>query len=445
MKRELFLHIGTTKTGSTSIQNVLKKNRAALLDQGVCYPTTPGLAQHTMLTYAIMSPHERARRFRSIEGKQPFDGSPEQRIAVFADEFAEEMRLLPDTVRRVILSSETIYVHLRKAEEVRRLHDLLQSWFEPIKVVVYLRRQDAHLISLYTQMLRAGAVCAPHEFEIRARPMHEIDYAELLNRWAGAFGNENILPRIFQRGANKPFNVVTDFFECCGISIDDGAAAMGQSNPSVELPGQQLLADLGNMIQSRTGTKSVASPAWRRLTAAVTSARPGPGWKPKRAVAQEFYEQYRESNETVRREWFPDRVTLFDEDFSDYPEDEMQATQEQLYSTACRTILALADPDRGRGSVRANNVIEQAKADGDKHGLRAALRRAIRADEENVALKLMLADLLIESGNLPEARTLAAAALQLMPDNTTVREFNEKVLSLHIEPAPPPAPNPTEP
>ena len=38
MARNLVLHIGTTKTGTTSIQHVLSHNRPALLSQGTCLP-----------------------------------------------------------------------------------------------------------------------------------------------------------------------------------------------------------------------------------------------------------------------------------------------------------------------------------------------------------------------------------------------------------------------
>jgi capsular polysaccharide export protein len=38
MKPSLILHIGTTKTGSTSLQNFLFSNRARLLEKGILFP-----------------------------------------------------------------------------------------------------------------------------------------------------------------------------------------------------------------------------------------------------------------------------------------------------------------------------------------------------------------------------------------------------------------------
>ena len=42
MKRQILLHVGSPKCGSTYLQQVMLKNRAALLDRGIHYPKPPG-------------------------------------------------------------------------------------------------------------------------------------------------------------------------------------------------------------------------------------------------------------------------------------------------------------------------------------------------------------------------------------------------------------------
>lgn len=431
VKRELFLHIGTTKTGSTSIQNVLSRSRAALLEQGVCYPVTPGRVQHTLLVYALMRPEERVRRFRAID-HDGTDGEPGAAEA-FLKDFAQELEALPESVRRVVISSEFIYIHLQDPAEVRALRDLLAQWFDPIKVVVYLRRQDAHLTSLYTQMLRAGIVRAPNEFEMRERPLHECNYARLLERWAEVFGRENIQPRLFERsGPDQRFDAVEDFCTMCGVRVPELEGRMRESNPSIEVAGQELLAELGKMIQDRMKSHKVGSPVWRRLTQAVTRACEGPGWKPTRSAAEGFYDQYRKSNEVVRRKWFPDRATLFVEDFSDYPDTEVCATTESRHDAACRTILALADHESGSKAKSVSAAIEEAKFEsgGDPKELRVALRRLAKANENDPVSRAMLAEMLIDAGKVRDARFFAATALQLSPDSPEIRALNERVLAI---------------
>src|SRR5947209_14208464 len=54
MKATCFLHIGTEKTGTTSIQKFLAKNRPVLDEQGIFYPRSPGNQNHIALAvYAL--------------------------------------------------------------------------------------------------------------------------------------------------------------------------------------------------------------------------------------------------------------------------------------------------------------------------------------------------------------------------------------------------------
>ncbi len=51
---ELVLHIGQSKTGTSSIQRVLGARRAALAAIGVCYPASPGWANHGLLPASLV-------------------------------------------------------------------------------------------------------------------------------------------------------------------------------------------------------------------------------------------------------------------------------------------------------------------------------------------------------------------------------------------------------
>lgn len=66
-ERKCFIHIGTHKTGTTSIQHLLIRNSSALRERGYCYPQagrlelSPG---HHNLAWEISSDH----RFRDNYG-----------------------------------------------------------------------------------------------------------------------------------------------------------------------------------------------------------------------------------------------------------------------------------------------------------------------------------------------------------------------------------------
>ena len=50
---DIVLHIGSGKTGTTSIQRFLAQNRARLAELGLLYPQTPGRSRHYRLSLFI--------------------------------------------------------------------------------------------------------------------------------------------------------------------------------------------------------------------------------------------------------------------------------------------------------------------------------------------------------------------------------------------------------
>ena len=102
-KPECMLHIGHSKTGSTSIQNAFAAHRGALAALGVCYPTTPGWANHALVPASAAMPALRERGIHpAFWGGLP----PGECIERFRTEFPAEMAALPPSIRTVILSSE---------------------------------------------------------------------------------------------------------------------------------------------------------------------------------------------------------------------------------------------------------------------------------------------------------------------------------------------------
>lgn len=389
MPRDLILHIGTTKTGSTSIQAVLARNRAALAAQGVLYPKSPGDPQHDLLAFALMENHVQRDRMETSLWRGL---APEVRIAQFHQELDDELRAAPAGTRRVIISTEFIYILLRQPSEVQRLHDLLAPHFDSMKVVVYLRRQDAHFTSLYTQLLRSGEVVAPDQLKMRPRPLHELDYAKMLDRWVAVFGRDAIVPRLFEAPEGGRFDAVQDFLEICGVTLPDAAQA-AESNSSMSMAGQLLLVDLGRLIQARDNVRIVAGPVWKSLTDAVTEAVPGRGWRPARAAAEAFYGQFQDSNEAVRHAWFAHRPTLFREDFGDYPEKPETVDREAIYQAACAALLKLARREQDRSVKKAHEAVRQAREAGHPGRLKAALQRCLRVDPGHEGVRKMLAEL----------------------------------------------------
>jgi tetratricopeptide (TPR) repeat protein len=419
MPRTLFLHIGTTKTGSTSIQHILHTRRKTLPAQGVAYPATPGDNRHILLATAYTSYPEmwEERDLPIWEGREPA-----KRIAAYLGELKAELTALPTHIDRVILSAEHFATHLRAPEDIKRLHDDLQPFFDRMKVIVYLRRQDLHFASMHAQFVRLGNTNPPDMDRLTAFH-HEYDYAALIGRWAEAFGEHAMIPRLFEGAKGARFDVVEDFATICGLTLaiapDDNARAR---NLSMTLPGQNLLLELGRTLQATdpdaTNATAIASRTlWQRLSETVSAAAPGSGWQPTRAEARAFVARFAQSNEAVRQRWFPDRPTLFAEDFDKLPEHAPIADTAAILGVAGAALLHALRTGLQREHKLLMDKAKLAEALGDTKMALASLTHAVRCDAHSRQARLQLARALIKAGDWDAARLHAEAALKLDPDH----------------------------
>lgn len=198
--RQLILHIGTHKTGTTALQHYLLHNQEALQAIGWYYPTTgipPGhIFGHRDLAWSALKGNAEA-----------------------FEELAAELHPLPSQMRCVISSEEF--------EFCKNLDDL-RARLEPydVTVILYLRRQDDLLLSEYSENLRGGSHFAGNltQFEKRMSLAGRFDYVALCRRWSDAFGPGSLKVRIY----TPTVSIVDDF--CLTAGIDRQSLSAPPSN-----------------------------------------------------------------------------------------------------------------------------------------------------------------------------------------------------------------------
>ena len=135
----LYLHIGLPKTGTTSLQQFLAANPAALAKHGYIYPDrwrTADLAHH------------RLRDIVEVE-------SPDEPAPPILDEFLAYLR--EPEAPNTIVSSEALTTGLTP-RGLPRLRDLLERACQitGVKVIVVLRRMDAQVESMFLNQVKFG-------------------------------------------------------------------------------------------------------------------------------------------------------------------------------------------------------------------------------------------------------------------------------------------------
>ena len=115
-----------------------------------------------------------------------------------------------------------------------------------------------------------------------------------------------------------------------------------------------------------------------------------------------FYAKYRDSNENLRRRFFPDRATLFDEDFSSYPEaeDPRDVTPADFAAIAAQLHAAAVAESR---RLEAEIAIRDARLHWTRNEAgpaEQALRRALRWCPDHAAAHRTLAEYLFRLDRL---------------------------------------------
>ncbi|MGF1503441.1 MAG: hypothetical protein ACFBSD_16690 [Paracoccaceae bacterium] len=308
--RRAILHIGTEKTGTSTLQLFFAKNRAALARNGILYPQFAGDVQHSRLT--AYAQDDRIRDDLRIDlGIESADDLAAFRTRVEA-EAAAELGTAPATL---LFSSEHLQSRLVRESELARLRAFLSAHVDRVEIAVYLRRQDLVAVSLYSTLVKFGGD-REAIFPDLSKWRSYFDYAALLERWAAAFGRDAIRPRIFEPACLRGGSVVEDF--ATEWALGPGLRSVANANESVAPAAQEWLRRLNSAYPGYL--KGKRNPMRGRLGDHIGALYPGKGLRPARAEAAAFLAEFDEINDRVRRDWFPDRAGLFDPDLSGYPE-----------------------------------------------------------------------------------------------------------------------------
>jgi hypothetical protein len=223
--RNLFLHFGMHKTGSTSIQHYLFDNRAALLKHGWYYPCEGSYYFH-------------GERSQSYLAHAVLDRRPDylrHELVLNRDKCIAELQrdVSASNCENILISSEH-FSYATTEDEWRKIHDAFSPLADTLKIVIYLRRQDTMAEAYWGQYVMLGRETRRFE-DFRSRTGGR-DYLSLLRSMANVFGQPNIIVRPFERQQLHQGDVVADFLEQIGLGRFPLAVQSAVLNQSLSLP-----------------------------------------------------------------------------------------------------------------------------------------------------------------------------------------------------------------
>ena len=243
----LVLHIGTEKTGTTSIQNFSYTNRKLLQEKySILYPAEIGNQfGHTKI--ALLG-YENSRNDDltianyndSVERHKTRESWIQHLKTVVHESFCHT----------VFLSSEFFQSRLASTEDLVRLKNVLEPLFSKIEVVMYVRSPLNTALSLMSEAIKHGST------NLGLLPSDNIYINRICNHkltcqmWSSVFCDANLVVKSFQKEYLYKGSVVDDIFYLIGLPdlSRQGLIVPGVENESLSLEGMYILSMLNKFI-----------------------------------------------------------------------------------------------------------------------------------------------------------------------------------------------------
>ena len=283
----VYVHIGTMKTGTTTLQSFLYLNRAHLLHHGYLYP---------------LSIKARSEEFHS---HNPLAAAPP---GTHLEALLCEVRAAG--VPHLIISSENLQRELTTPQQLRELRACLdQLPCGEIRIIVYLRDVRGLVTSLCTQTLKAGdagdyARLPPQE----SHPWFRIvpDHRATLQRWGGIFGREQLIVRRYAREHLRGGDLLQDFMHTIGCPWAEDLVIPDDCNRALNLLEMELLRRLNALTPGSVhAAHTVKHQLYELMHRHLGGADPQLRFELPPAVAAAYEEYFRASEDWVRQHYFP--------------------------------------------------------------------------------------------------------------------------------------------
>lgn len=316
--KTLYLHIGTPKTATSSIQMFCRVNRHRFREYGYEFPMP-------LHKYPFVG-HNRNAHFL-VDSSPKLDASGH--IENSADETLERskerqkhlaggMKIIHKAFEKynnVILSDEGLWLSLNYNQ--RNPLDILcenaREYGYQIKVIVYLRRQDLFVTSRWNQLVKEGAISQTFQEyldDLLFRRSLIVDYAESLDRIAAKLSKENVIVRRFESSSWVGGSIYTDFLDAVGLAPDVSMKSLKMDmNTSLTLNFVELQRQINASADISNNQKEFFSYFLRKAS--------GKGKEHSKygelstEEIQEFLAQYEEGNARIAKEYLGEDGSLF--------------------------------------------------------------------------------------------------------------------------------------
>jgi len=208
--KKIYLHIGTHRTGSSSIQYFLAQAQGGLAKQGILYPETGRPDTDWSNQYGHHLLHW------SLIGKQEVDNDQLW--------LNLQMEIKRSEANRIVLSAEGFeWEGKDKETQIQRVGEYLEP--HPIHVILYLRPPLRFLESAYKKRVEMGNSWRPFS-QFVEKMIPRCDYGTLVSRWENAECIQSLDIRLYEKVKLNP-GLEADFSDAIGASFQELRSFVG--------------------------------------------------------------------------------------------------------------------------------------------------------------------------------------------------------------------------
>ena len=302
------MHIGLEKTGTTSIQFLLRQNREQLLRSSILVSKSSTTGNNFQLAVASYS------KFRADGLTRQLAISNQRELESFRQSVIEALasEIKSNKPEKLVLSSEHFQSRLLGQEDITLLKKLLEdAGCSNVRVLMYLRDPLKIAMSHHGMAIKKGI----HVTDDFYRPDHRrishiIDHKKTMNNWSAVFGEANLDVRLYPEGQSSDA-LISDFLDAAGITTNQiDLSKREQRNVNLSAIALKVL----NEINGRSDrVRLLAEDRW--LFNQLEKEFAGRGLTPSSETVSLFAEHFAADHQQIADSWFDSKTPLFASSF----------------------------------------------------------------------------------------------------------------------------------
>lgn len=304
---KIVLHIGTEKTGTTTLQSFLDINKKDLLHQGFFVPRF--LAQRNNFWLPIMF-YEKGHSdhiTNKLKNKEDF-------IQKKFEIFREKINKGPSYTW--IVSSEFLQSRLN-VNEINNLANFIKSYFDHIQIILYIRPPLDTSISLWSTAIKAGAKNLSLPKPDQKYYQKICSHKNTIETWSHAFKYSEISVRLFDKSIFYNEDLIEDFCSAGYINHTSNLSLPSSKNKSLSFFGMLTLAKLNIFFDEQKYDKSIIAEKRKYIIDYLNYNYKNVGkYVPSLREADLYREFYKESDNFVVKNVDPRYEKLLEKSFS---------------------------------------------------------------------------------------------------------------------------------